>query len=171
MARKNSKSPGKTRADTPGKATAAVIEALTVSYNMEIETVMNYIAASNNLDGALAAPIKAALAADVPAELGHAQILARRIKTLGGAVPGSIALEWTQKTLQPPEDTTDLLAVVDGVIDAERGAIEQYQKIIEMCASGDQPTQDLASENLADEQEHLREFLGFRKELEKILRE
>lgn len=150
--------------------TRAVIEALTLSYNLEIETVMNYIAASNNLDGALASPIKAALAADVPAELAHAQGLAKRIKTLGGAVPGSLSLDWSQKSLQPPKDTTDLLKVIDGVIDAEAGAIKQYEKIIDMCGGADMPTQDLAITNLADEQEHLREFLGFRKELEKLLK-
>ncbi len=150
--------------------TRAVIEALTISYNLEIETVMNYIAASNNLDGALASPIKAALSADVPAELAHAQGLAKRIKTLGGTVPGSLSLDWSQKSLQPPKDTTDLLKVIDGVIDAEGGAIKQYEKIIDMCDGADMPTQDLAITNLADEQEHLREFLGFRKELEKLLK-
>lgn len=147
-----------------------IIESLIVSYNMEIETVMNYIANSVDLDGALAAPIKAALAADVPTELGHAQIVAKRIKTIGGMTPGSLALKWTQKSLQPPPDSTDLLAVVRGVIDAEEGAIEQYEKIIELSDGVDPATQDMAIELLADEQEHLREFLGFHKELEGLLR-
>ena len=57
---------------------------------MELETVMNYIANSTNLDGIRAEEIKRALALDVVAELGHGQILARRIKTVGGVVPGSM---------------------------------------------------------------------------------
>jgi bacterioferritin len=48
---------------------------------LELETVMNDIANSMNLDGVCAVGFKKAL--DVTAELGHAQILARRIKTVG----------------------------------------------------------------------------------------
>ena len=39
---------------------------------MELETVMNYIANSINLDGVRAEEIKKALAANVVEELGHA---------------------------------------------------------------------------------------------------
>ena len=52
-----------------------VIQLLTTAYSMEIETVMNYLANSINLDGVRAEEIKKSLAADVPAELGHAQQL------------------------------------------------------------------------------------------------
>ncbi len=148
----------------------AIVEALIRAYNMEIETVMNYIANSVDLDGALAAPIKAALAADIPTELAHAQMVAKRIKTIGGVTPGSLKLTWGQKSLQPPADSTDLLAVVKGVIDAEEAAIEGYEKIIQLSDGIDHATQDMAIELLADEQEHLREFLGFHKELESLLR-
>ncbi|MBL0921360.1 MAG: rubrerythrin [Phycisphaerales bacterium] len=150
-------------------SSSEIVDALIDAYNMEIETVMNYIANSVDLDGALAAPIKAALAADVPAELGHAQLVAKRIKTIGGRVPGSLSLVWGQNSLQPPEKTTDLLAVVQGVIDAEKAAIAGYERIIKICEGADFATQDLAIELLSDEQEHLREFLGFQKELEHLL--
>ena len=66
-----------------------IIEELKVAYWMELETVTNYIANSINLDGVRAEEIKKALAADVAEELTHAQTLARRIKTIGGTVPGS----------------------------------------------------------------------------------
>ena len=84
---------------------AKIIAELKVAYWMEMETVMSYIANSTNLDGVRAEEIKKALAADVQAELGHAQILARRIKTIGGTVPGSKAFKAGQDALQPPEDT------------------------------------------------------------------
>mgnify|MGYP001496021551 CR=1 FL=1 len=148
----------------------AVIDALTDAYNMEVETVMNYIANSVDLDGALAAPIKAALAADIPAELSHAQMVAKRIKTIGGRVPGSLSLHWGQKSLQPPAKTTDLLAVIQGVIDAEEAAIAGYERIIQLCDGVDFATQDMAIALLSDEQEHRREFLGFQKELEGLLK-
>ena len=47
------------------------------------------ITASVNLDGVRSDVIKKALAADIQEELGHAQTIANRIKTIGGAVPGS----------------------------------------------------------------------------------
>ena len=56
------------------------------------------------------------------AELGHAQGLARRIKTIGGAVPGSMQFKASQDSLQPPKDTTDVISVIKGVIAAEDGA-------------------------------------------------
>jgi len=84
------------------KISDKIIKLLIDAYNAELETVMNYIANSVNLDGVRAEQIKSSLLKDVPAELGHAQLLARRIKTIGGQVPGSLALSWNQKSLQPP---------------------------------------------------------------------
>lgn len=144
-----------------------IIEELKASYWMEIETVMSYIANSINLDGVRAEEIKKALAADVAAELGHAQTLARRIKTLGGTVPGSMAFKAGQKSLQPPADTTDVISVIKGVIAAEDGAIAQYNKLIKLCDGVDYVTQDLCITALADEEEHRRDFLGFLAEYEK----
>ena len=53
-------------------STQEVIEMLKVSYNMELETVLNYLANSTNPDGVRAEEIKKSLAADITAELGHA---------------------------------------------------------------------------------------------------
>ena len=105
-----------------------IIEELKVAYWMEMETVMSYIANSINLDGVRAEEIKKALAADITAELGHAQTLARRIKTIGGTVPGSMDFHAMQQALQPLPDTTDVLSVIRGVIAAEDAAVAQYTK-------------------------------------------
>ncbi|QDU80571.1 Ferritin-like domain protein [Polystyrenella longa] len=144
-----------------------IIKELTVSYWMEIETVMNYIANSTNLDGVRAEEIKKSLAADVQEELTHAQSIARRIKTIGGTVPGSEQFAATQKLLQPPKDTTDVISVIKGVIDAEEGAIKQYNKLIQLCDGVDYVTQDMCIQNLSDEEEHRRTFKGFLSEYEK----
>ncbi|HEY8548773.1 MAG TPA: ferritin-like domain-containing protein [Vicinamibacterales bacterium] len=144
-----------------------IIGLLTQAYWMELETVMNYIAASTNLDGVRAEEIKNSLAADVTAELGHAQQFARRIKTLSGITPGSFGFKPEQKSLQPTEDTTEVVAVIKGVIDAERAAIEHYNRIIKACEGVDYVTQDMVITILSDEQEHLREFEGFLKEYER----
>ena len=152
---------------TRGSTSHPIIDLLIRAYNAELETVMNYIANSVNLDGVRAEQIKASLAADVTAELGHAQQLARRIKTVGGIVPGSQRLSWSQAALQPSKDTTDVVAVIQGVIRAEEDAIDLYQRIIKACDGKDYVTQDLAITILADEEEHRREFIGFLKEYQR----
>jgi len=147
--------------------THSIIKELILSYAMELETVQNYIAASVNLDGVRSDVIKKALAADVVTEVQHAQLLATRIKTIGGVVPGSLDLPRSQKFLQPTKDTTDLVAVIKGVIAAEEGAVAQYNKIIKLCDGVDYVTQDMVIGILGGEEDHRREFLGFLKEYEK----
>ena len=144
-----------------------IIDELTVSYFMEIETVMNYIANSVHLDGVRAEEIKKSLAADVTEEIGHAQQLADRIKTLGGSVPGSMGFQAGQSTLQPPADSTDVVSVIKGVIQAEDAACTQYRKIIKLCDDIDYVTQDMCVTLLADEEQHRREFRGFLLEYER----
>ena len=78
-----------------------ILKLLGKAYWMEIETVMNYIACSINLDGVRAEEIKKSLAADVTDELGHAQLFGKRIKTLYGSVPGSEGFKASQSFLQP----------------------------------------------------------------------
>jgi len=119
---------------------------------------------SVNLDGVRAEEIKKSLAADVTAEIAHAQQFARRIKTLSGSVPGSFSFTPHQATLQPTGDTTDVVSVIKGVIDAARGALEHYGRVIKACDGVDYVTQDMIIGILADEQQHLREFEGYLKE-------
>ncbi len=147
--------------------TNEIIDLLIESYNSEIETVMNYLANSVNLEGVRAEHIKESLESDITEELGHAQKLAKRIHTLGGVVPGSQSLKWNQKSLQPRKDTTEVKAVIEGVIAAEEDAIAGYRKLIEACDGVDYVTQDLAIELLGDEEEHRREFIGYLREYEK----
>lgn len=148
------------------KKRAKIIDLLTQAYWMEIETVMSYIANSTNPDGVRADEIKKSLGADIADEIGHAQKFGKRIKELGGQVPGSMAFEATQKFLQPPKSSTDIVSVIKGVIAAEQGAIDHYNKVIKACDGVDYVTQDLMITILADEESHLREFESFLKEYE-----
>ncbi len=143
-----------------------IIKELTVAYWMEMETVMSYISNSINLDGVRADQIKAALNADIQEELTHAQTLAKRIKTIGGTVPGSMDFVAGQTSLQPPQKMTDVVAVIKGVIDAEESAIAQYSKINKLCDGVDYVSQDLCIQALGDEEEHRREFVGYLAEYE-----
>lgn len=144
----------------------AVIELLKTAYSMEIETAMNYIANSINLDGVRAEEIKKSLSADVMEEIGHAQQLANRIKQLGGLVPGSASVKLGNQQ-QPGSDTTDVVSVIQAVIEAEQAACAHYNKIIKATDGEDYVTQDLCIRLLADEEEHLILFRGYLKEYQK----
>lgn len=143
-----------------------VVELLTKGYWMEIETVMSYLAASVNLDGVRAQEIKESLAEDIEEELGHARQFAARIKELYGVVPGSEDFKPEQSFLQPPEEQTDIVHVIRGVIKAETGAIEHYTRIVEETDGVDPVTQDMVIAILRDEQAHRRLFEGFLREYE-----
>ena len=145
-----------------------IIEELKTAYWMEVETVTNYIANSVNLDGVRAEEIKKSLQADIQEELTHAQTIARRIKTIGGTVPGSAEFHPAQDALQPRKDTTDVVSVIKGVIAAEDAAIAQYNKLIRLCDGVDYVTQDLCIQSLADEEEHRRSFIGYLAEYEQV---
>ena len=144
-----------------------IISNLVKSYWMEIETVMNYISNSVNLDGVRAEEIKKSLGVDILEEINHAQLLAKRIKELGGSVPGSMELKAEQKYLQTLKDTTDVVSVIEGVIQAEEGAVKQYNKLIKLCEGKDYVTQDLCIRLLGMEESHRIEFKGFLKEYKK----
>ncbi len=143
-----------------------IIGLLKKAYWMEIETVMSYLANSVNPDGVRAQEIKESLEEDIQEELGHAQKFAERIKELYGVVPGSEEFSAEQSFLQPPEQQTDVVHIVRGVIEAETGAIEHYTKIIEATDQVDPVTQDMVIDILRDEQGHRRLFEGFLREYE-----
>ncbi len=143
-----------------------VVEMLTKAYWMEIETVMSYIANSTNPDGLRAQEVRESLEADIQEELDHARQFAQRIKDLYGTVPGSLDFTAEQSFLQPPDKQTDLVHVIKGVIEAETGAIEHYNQLIELTAEHDPVTADMVTTILRDEEGHRRLFEGFLRECE-----
>jgi bacterioferritin len=143
-----------------------LIGLLQKAYWMEIETVMSYIANSINPDGVRAQEVIESLNTDIQEELGHAQQFARRIKELYGVVPGSLDFNAEQTYLQPPEHQTDIVHVIKGVIEAETGAIEHYNRIIEFTDGVDWVTQDMVITILHDEEGHRRLFEGYLREYE-----
>jgi bacterioferritin len=143
-----------------------IVALLCKAYWMEIETVMSYIANSVNPDGVRAQEIIESLDKDIQEELGHAQQFAARIKELYGVVPGSMGFEAEQTYLQPPDTQTDIVHVIKGVIEAETGAIEHYNLIIEKTEGVDPVTNDMAIAILRDEEGHRRLFEGYLREYE-----
>lgn len=99
-------------------------------------------------------------------ELALAQLFAGRIKQLYGVVPGSLAFTAEQAALQPPAEQTDIVHVIKGVIEAESGAIEHYNAIIEATDGVDYVAQDMVIGILRDKEGHRRLFEGHLREYE-----
>ncbi len=141
-----------------------ILEMLATAYWMEVETVMSYLANSVNPDGVRAQEIIESLEQDIGEELGHAKQFANRIKELYGVVPGSLEFTPVQTYLQPPQHQTDIVHVIKGVIEAETGAIDHYNRIIEATDGVDWVTQDMVITILRDEERHRRLFEGYLRE-------
>jgi len=152
--------------DTNADKREEIVQLLKKAYWMELETVMSYLASSVNPDGVRAQEIVESLRDDIQEELGHAQRYAQRIKELYGVVPGTLDFTAEQSYLQPPEHQTDIVHVIRGVIEAETGAIEHYNHIIEVTDGLDWVTQDMVIEILHDEEGHRRLFEGYLREYE-----
>jgi bacterioferritin len=146
-------------------ASDRVTQLLRKAYSDEIETVMNYQTNAIVLDGVRAEEVKESLQEDIQEELHHAEQLGQRLKQLGARPPSSMEFTARQDTLQPPESSTDVPAVIDGVLEAERAAIETYHDLIDAARDADDPvTEDLAVTILSDEEAHRSKFQGYRKE-------
>jgi bacterioferritin len=152
--------------DERAEARAQIVELLKQAYWMEMETVINYQTNSINPDGVRAQEIRESLEEDITEELGHAAQFASRIKELYGIVPGSMDFTPSQAALQPPEHQTDVVHVIKGVIDAETGAIEHYNRLIEATDGVDPVTNDMVIAILRDEEQHRRLFEGYLREYE-----
>jgi bacterioferritin len=143
-----------------------IVQMLTRAYWMEVETVMSYLANSINPDGVRAQEIIESLERDIVEELGHARQFGERIKELYGVVPGSQEFTAEQSYLQPPEHQTDIVHVIKGVIEAETGAIDFYNEIVERTDGVDPVTNDMVIAILHDEERHRRLFEGYLREYE-----
>src|ERR687886_2515047 len=153
-------------ADDKTQQREEIVELLKKAYWMELETVMSYIANSVNPDGIRAREIVESLQQDITEELNHAQQFAQRIKELYGVVPGSLEFAAEQSYLQPPDEQTDIVHVIKGVIEAETGAIEHYNAIVQATDEVDPVTNDMVIEILHDEEGHRRLFEGYLREYE-----
>lgn len=144
-----------------------VVRLLKEAYNDELETVQNYLANAILLETIRGEEVAESLKEDIQEELGHAEELGYRLRYHGERPPASMDFDASQASLQPPEDSADVAAVIDGVLEAETDAIETYEELIDAAQeAGDHVTEDLAVQLLADEQAHKAEFLSFKREYE-----
>jgi bacterioferritin len=145
----------------PGTTEREIVDLLARAYWMEIETAINYLAASVNLDGIRAAEVAQALSGDINEELARARKVAGRLRELHATVPGSLEFPSDQHSLQPPDDAADIVHVLQGALDADAAAMDHYRRLIDKTDGLDWATQDLAVSLLLDAEAHRRKFLGY----------
>jgi bacterioferritin len=94
-------------------------------------------------------------------ELEHQDELAERITQLGGsplADPMKLVEGSNEGYPAPPKDPKDLNGFIQTVIDAERGAIAVYNKLLKKTAGKDPVTYNLILHILEEEVEHEDDF-------------
>ncbi len=131
----------------------ALIEALNGMLAQEHACAIRYATHAATVSGPSAEAIAARLLEISTDEIAHAQKLRKRIQSLGG-VP----------TMDVARDDLKASSTLKGILDInvleERGAIEQYRKILETIPRLNVLLYETVEEILRDEQEHLEELLN-----------
>lgn len=139
-----------------------VIKDLRRAYADEWLAAQGYLYMAQIVSGRPAAERVAAALKEIAAEeMEHQDELSERITVLGGKPPKSFE-EITKAANAPfpqtPDDPTDMDAMIQATIEAERGAIEVYQKLAAKCHGKDLLTYELAVHILGEEVEHEDKF-------------
>jgi bacterioferritin len=139
-----------------------LIADLNRAYADEWLAVYSYTHMAQVVTGRPAAKHLASLLHETAAEeLEHQEELAERIASLGGE-PLSDPMKLVEASNEgyptPPADATDFEGIVKTVIEAERGAIEVYNKLANKVAGKDPITYELIVHILGEEIEHEDDF-------------
>lgn len=137
-----------------------VIRDLTAAYSDEWLAHYQYWLTAKWIEGMDADTLRPVLEKQSEDELGHAGVLADRIKQLGGEPvmhPNKLLEKAGCGYKEPPKDPTDLKKVIEDVLAAEACAIEYYSKMADKYRSTDLVTheifEDLLKDEVSDEEE------------------
>ncbi|MCL5674653.1 MAG: ferritin [Candidatus Omnitrophica bacterium] len=137
-----------------------VIDELKKAYCDEWLAYHSYHYMAQNTVGKATEDMSEMLEETAKEELEHADELAKRIVELGGT-PVADPKKWGDNANAPypypPEDMDDN-KIINVVINAERTAIDVYQKIAELCQGKDHLTYQLACHILQEEVDHEEDF-------------
>ena len=131
-----------------------LIDDLTRAYADEWMAHYYYMLAANLVTGPHSHEFSEILKDQSEGELEHANKLAQRILELGGE-PLRQFSQVADKTGSPPfrmpENTSDIPALIQAVLELERYAIGVYHSMVEKTRHHDSVTHELMEEILADE--------------------
>lgn len=139
-----------------------LIADLNRAYADEWLAAYSYLHMAQVVAGGPAAQRVEALLRELAAEeLEHQDELAERMAQLGGeplADPTQLVETSNEGYPAPPSDPTDVEAFINVVIEAERGAIEVYNKLVQKTLGKDPITYNLMLHILEEEVEHEDDF-------------
>jgi bacterioferritin len=144
---------------TYGADAAAVIDVLNQVVATEIVCYLRYTQHSIVATGIDRAQVAAEFTEHAAEERQHAERAAERISQLGGSPdfsPESLARSHTSYVAP---DESDLKAMLEENLVAERIVISSYQEIIRWLGEGDPTTRRLMESILAEEEEHADDLL------------
>lgn len=136
---------------------AVAIELLNTALATELVCVLRYRQHSLVADGINAEPIAAEFLLHSNEELGHADLLAKRIVQLGGS-PNMDPASLTGRSHAEYVTCDNLKAMIRENLVAERIAIESYREMIAFFGDKDPTTRTLLEGILATEEEHADEL-------------
>ena len=143
-----------------------VVRLLVENAGAELTTFYYYTILRVNLIGLEGEGIKEIAETARIEDRNHFEALVPRIYELGGTLPGKMNDFHDQSACPPaslPQDPTDVQAMLQVLVEAERCAVRGYTQICNLTAGKDHRTYDLSLAILNEEIEHeswFSEFLG-----------
>ncbi len=143
-----------------------LVELLVKNASAELTTFYYYTILRVNLIGLEGEGVKEIAETARIEDRNHFEALVPRIYELGGELPGDMKAFHDVSACPParlPKDPTDVKAILEVLVGAERCAVQGYSEICGMTAGKDHRTYDLALAILNEEIEHeswFSEFLG-----------
>lgn len=147
-----------------------LVKELKKAYVEELLSLQNYLSIGNYLEGVDGEYIGDSLVGDVDEEKSHAERLAQRLTELDARPVLSSEVSdlegVSQDIMLSVDNEGSVRDAVEAVIELESGAVKRYKRIIRYARElGDETTRTLAEDLLADEEEHLDEFEGYKNQM------
>lgn len=134
-----------------------IVKLLNGALATELICVLRYRRHHFMADGLASPSIAAEFLVHADAELGHADRLAQRIVQLGGE-PDFNPVGLLERGHAGYDEVSDLKAMIQSNLIAERVAVESYRQMIGLVGDKDSTTRRLLEDILADEEEHANEL-------------
>jgi bacterioferritin len=151
-----------------------VIKDLNSAYADEWLAHYQYFLYAQVIEGINAEILKSKLEEQSNDEMKHAKELISRIRQLGGEPTTDLMAASSCGFSPPPDDTSDLVSIVELVLKGERCAIDKYNTLAKKYHMKDLVTheifEDLLEDEVADE-EDWEDFLPGLKEKQQLLRQ
>lgn len=161
---------GKVGAEIVGEAREEIIERLNRGIAAELNDAFRYLLLSKYAEGRNSSEVAELFSLTSEDEWQHLGQLIERVLQLGGtplSAPADAADGSYTGYKRPPEDPTDLRAMLRDSLEGERAAIRYWKDLYDVARDVDPVTTELARQGMADEiedEDELERLLAERRE-------